>query len=522
MLDDLRFRLRILFRRGAVEGDLDEELRFHLDRAADRHVARGLPRDEAYRRARITFGPLDVIKDDCRQSWGIRQLDVLREDVAFALRLMRRQPVLSAVATASLAIGIGLNAALFALLDATLLRRLAVDRPEQLVDVYVSNDGGYGWYGSSYPDYLDLGRGAPALTGLAGHVPAMAAVVSDGESRARPGEAVTGNYFQVLGVRAAHGRTLLPDDDRPGAAPVVVISSALWAAAYDRDPHAVGRALRIGRRSYTIVGVAPESFSGMAAPVLSAAFWMPIARVDDVQPVMMQSGSPAPGATRLESRGLRWMLLKGRLREGGDGRRRRPRVEPGDARARGNLPGFERRAARDRVPDKRRGDPPVARRPLPRGRSEPCRAVRTRDADRVRQCGRASAGAGVGPATGDGSPCRAGGEPGTSGSSTAGRERPAGCARRGGRRSARLGPPAGPGRGPRAAAGSRGSRPATDRPHARRGGRSGGSGRRCRGACCPPARQRGRGLRASSSAECRSGRWERRAGACGTRSWRSR
>ena len=316
MLDDLRFRLRTLFRRGAVEDDLDEELRFHLERAADRHVARGLSREEAYRRARLAFGPLDMVKDDCRRSWGVGQLDALAQDVTLALRLLRKQPALSAVATVSLAVGIGLNTALFALVDAALLRRLAVDRPGQVVDVYTSNADGYGWYGSSYPDYLDLRRGARALTGLAGYVPVMAAVTTDGESRARPGEAATGNYFQLLGVPAARGRMLLPDDDRPGASPVVVISTALWTAAYDRDPHVVGRALRIGGRPYAIVGVAPESFSGMTAPILSAAFWMPIARIDDVQPVMMQSGSPAPGATRLESRGLRWMLLKGRLREG--------------------------------------------------------------------------------------------------------------------------------------------------------------------------------------------------------------
>ena len=316
MLDDLRFRLRTLFRRRAVEDELDEELRFHLERAADRHMARGLPREEAYRRARLAFGPLDLVKDDCRQSWGVRQLDALGQDASLALRLVRKHPALSAVAAVSLAVGIGLNAALFALLDATLLRRLPVDRPEQLVDVYISNADGYGWYGSSYPDYLDLRRGARALTGLAGYVPVMAAVTTDGESRAWPGEAATGNYFQVLGVAAARGRTLLPDDDRPGAAPVVMISSALWTAAYDRDPHAVGRALRIGGRPYTIVGVAPEPFTGMTAPILTAAFWMPINRIDDVQPVMMQNGSPAPGATRLESRGLRWMLLKGRLRDG--------------------------------------------------------------------------------------------------------------------------------------------------------------------------------------------------------------
>ena len=316
MLDDLRFRLRTLFRRGAVEDDLDQELRFHLERAADRHMARGLPREEAYRRARLAFGPLDVVKDDCRRSWGVGQLDALGQDVTFALRLLRKQPVLSAVATVSLAVGLGLNTALFTILDATLLRRLAVERPEQIVDVYTSNAGGYGWYASSYPDYLDLDRRARALTGLAGYVPVMAAVATDGESRARPGEAATGNYFQVLGVPAALGRMLLPDDDRQGALPVVVISSAFWAAAYGRDPQAVGRALRIGGRPFTIVGVAPEPFAGMTAPLLTAAFWVPISRIDDVQPVMMQSGSPAPGATRLESRGLRWMLLKGRLRDG--------------------------------------------------------------------------------------------------------------------------------------------------------------------------------------------------------------
>ena len=117
--------------RNAAEDDLDDELRFHLERAAEQHEARGLSPREARRRARLEFGQMDTVKDDCRQSWGVRQLDTLRQDVTFALRLIRKHPALSAVAAVSLAIGIGLNTALFALLDATVLRRLLVDRPEQ-------------------------------------------------------------------------------------------------------------------------------------------------------------------------------------------------------------------------------------------------------------------------------------------------------------------------------------------------------------------------------------------------------
>ena len=316
MLKDIRFRLRALVRRRRAEDDLDDELRFHLERTVEQHVARGLPLREARRRARLAFGPIDAVKDDCRQSWGIRQLDALQQDVAYALRLIRKHPALSAIAAVSLAVGIGLNTALFALVDATLFRRLPVDRPEQLVDVYASETDGFAWHGSSYADYVDLRDGARTLAGLVGFAPAMAAVGSGDESRAMSVELVTGDYFEVLGVPAALGRALSPDDDRPGAAPVVVISAAFWSAAFDADPDAVGRTLRIGGRPYTIVGVAPAPFGGMNAPVLTPALWMPVAWVDDVQPVVLESSRRSPGATRLERRGVRWMFVKGRLLEG--------------------------------------------------------------------------------------------------------------------------------------------------------------------------------------------------------------
>ena len=169
---------------------------------------------------------------------------------------------------------------------------------------------------ASYPDYLDLRGGIRTLTGLVGYTPVAGAVRTGDRTRVVSGEAVTGNYFQVLGVPAAHGRVLSPDDDGSGSAPVVVISSALWFERFDEDPGAVGRSLWIGGRAYAIVGVAPERFRGMTPALLTPAFWMPMTWIDDVQPTVIHEGSLASGATRLESRGLRWMLAKGRLRDG--------------------------------------------------------------------------------------------------------------------------------------------------------------------------------------------------------------
>ena len=316
MLDDLRYRLRKLFRRRAAEEYLDDEVRFHLERAVEHHVARGLSPREARRQARLAFGPVDAVKDDCRESWGIRQLDALRQDAAYALRLIRKHPGFATIAAASLAIGIGLNTTLFALVDATLSKRLPVERPEQLVEVYMRLIEGDAYYGGSYADYLDLRRDTNTLADLMGYVPAMGAIRTGDEAQLILGEAVTGNYFQMLGVLSLRGRVLLPHDDRPGAERAVVISAAFWSAAFDNDPGVVGRTIRLGGQPHTVVGVAPEDFRGMTAPVLSPRFWMPMAWIDEVQPIVMTTSRRSPGATPLERRGLRWMFLKGRLREG--------------------------------------------------------------------------------------------------------------------------------------------------------------------------------------------------------------
>ena len=141
-----------------------------------------------------------------------------RADVRYALKWLVRSPSFTLVAVASLAIGIGFTTALFAVMDAALLRPLPVERPDRLVDVYTRGSDGDTYATSSYPDFLDFQAQNAVFTGMPAYSPAIAAIKGRDQSRMALGEVVTGNYFQLLGVSAALGRTLLPEDDRAGRA----------------------------------------------------------------------------------------------------------------------------------------------------------------------------------------------------------------------------------------------------------------------------------------------------------------
>ena len=237
-------------------------------------------------------------------------------DIRYALKWLLRSPGFTAVAVLSLAVGIGFNTALFSVLDALLFRPLPISDPGRIVDVYTRGGDGDTYATSSYPDYLDFTAGNSVFTGLLAYSPSIGAVKAGDRSRMALGEVVSGNYFQVLGVGAALGRTLLPDDDRAGAARVTVISHAVWVRDFARDPAALGRTLLIHGQPYTIVGVAAESFTGLV-PMLQPEMWTPIAWVEDVEPAGIQDVIPSPtGTTRLDRRGQRWLFLKGRLKDG--------------------------------------------------------------------------------------------------------------------------------------------------------------------------------------------------------------
>jgi macrolide transport system ATP-binding/permease protein len=243
-------------------------------------------------------------------------LDFLYADVRYALRWLRRSPGFTAVAVLSLAIGIGFNTALFTLVDAVLFRPLPVEQPDRLVNVYTNSNDGDTYATSSYLDYLDLKSKNDVFTDMLGFSPSFNAVTVAERSRLALGEVVTGSYFQVLGVKPLLGRTLLPEDDQPGAPRVAMLSYRLWAREYGAAPAAVGQTLRIHNQPFTIVGVAPPEFTGLF-PVVSAEMWTTLAQIDDVEPGGIIDTVPSPeGTGKLDRRGYRFMFVIGRLKPG--------------------------------------------------------------------------------------------------------------------------------------------------------------------------------------------------------------
>lgn len=243
-------------------------------------------------------------------------MQALNGDIRYALRVLRWNPGFTALAVTSLAIGIGFNAAMFSVVDALLFRPFPVSDPDRIVDVYTRGGDGDTYATNSYPDYLDFKKRNDVFQDMAGYSPAIAAVKAGERSVMALGEVVTGNYFQVLGVNAALGRTLLPHDDKPGAPRAVVISHRVWGRDYGRDANVLNRTIHIHGQPYTIVGVLPPDFTGMV-PMLRAEMWLPVAWVEEIEPAGIQDAVPSPtGNTRIERRGQRWMFIKARLKEG--------------------------------------------------------------------------------------------------------------------------------------------------------------------------------------------------------------
>ena len=237
-------------------------------------------------------------------------------DVRYAVRWLRRSPGFAAVAILSLGLGIGVNTSMFSLVDAILLRPLPVEHPETLVDVFTSSVDGDRYATSSYPDFLDLKTQNSVFSDMIGYTPMFAPLNLGDRARLVMGHVVTSNHFEMLGVRPFLGRMLRASDDNAGADRVVVISHAMWRRDFGADTAVVGRSLRMRGLDYTIVGVAPPSFTGVV-PLLAPELWLPAAHVEEVEPAGINSNVPSPtGRTRLERRGSRWLFVKGRLKPG--------------------------------------------------------------------------------------------------------------------------------------------------------------------------------------------------------------
>jgi putative ABC transport system permease protein len=196
--------------------------------------------------------------------------------LVYALRGFRNNPTFTAVATVSLALGIGLNTAIFNLVSAVLLQPLPVRDPARLVSVFTLDRINPGLLYNSYPNYKDYRDRNTVFSGLALYTPILATLTGENELGDVPGQIVSGNYFDVLGVKPVFGRTFLPEEDRvPGTPAVVVISYAFWASRFATSPSAIGATVGLNQRRYTIIGVAPKGFHGPNA-LVSADVWVPM------------------------------------------------------------------------------------------------------------------------------------------------------------------------------------------------------------------------------------------------------
>ncbi|HXT21122.1 MAG TPA: ABC transporter permease, partial [Thermoanaerobaculia bacterium] len=303
-------RLRSLFRRRHVEQELDEELQFHLEQKIEEGIAAGLAPAAARRRAMLAMGGLEQQKEEMRDTRRVSWLTDLLADAQYALRSLRRTPALSALVVLTLAVGIGMTATPFSMLDGMVFRPYPVADPGRIVSLAsTSRDNLYD--GFSYREYLDIRDHAKSYDGVVAHT-TTSAVGFSAEAGATPqvrgGMLVSGNFFAVLGVVPQVGRGFRADEDKvPGRDAVAVLGPDFWQREFAGDPRVVGRKVRVNGAEFTVVGVAPETFPGIQL----------FQRPDVYLPLSMaRVFSTNPQKRFLDDRDDRELLVKGRLRAG--------------------------------------------------------------------------------------------------------------------------------------------------------------------------------------------------------------
>ncbi len=277
-------RLRFLLRRERAEREMDEELRFHLDRETEANLRAGMPPARARRQALLTFGGVERFKEQTREARGVGPVEGLLQDVRYAARQSLRSPLFTGVAVLTLALGIGANTAIFSLLNGLLLRDRPYQAPEALVHVYTSVEG-ESPYATSFARDLDDLRSLDDVFLEVGAFRGVASRIQQSEgARMVLVEAVSSNLFPLVGVAMALGRGFSAEEDEaPGAFPVAVLGHALWERRYEGDPGVLGRTIRLGGEPYTIVGVAPDLLESFTAQGFRTDLFIPLAMAGSLE-----------------------------------------------------------------------------------------------------------------------------------------------------------------------------------------------------------------------------------------------
>jgi predicted permease len=260
----LLMRLRSLVGYDAADRDLDDELRFHLEQAVAEGEAKGLSPDAAWRAARLALGGVEQRKEECREARGLHVVRTFGRDLRFAARLIRRRPGFSVVAIATLALGIGANTAVFAIVNGVLLQPLPFPESDRLL-MLSSSPAGVAWRGlpaGLFEDaYLEVDRSTSLFEDVALFATTPAVVTGAGEPARVRLATVTPELFDVLRVSPALGRGLSRAADNAQDVPAVIISDAFWRSQFGADPDIVGRLLKLEGETHRVAGVMPPGFA---------------------------------------------------------------------------------------------------------------------------------------------------------------------------------------------------------------------------------------------------------------------
>jgi putative ABC transport system permease protein len=253
------------------DGELDREVESHLDLETEERQDGGLSGAEARYAARRAFGSLATTKDDVRGAWGWARLEQLARDVRFGLRQIRRNPEFSAIAIATLALGIGVNTAMFSAVDAVLIRALPYADADRLVMVWDQKVDSSKMY-TSPAEWREWRRLNDVFTDIAATDPDRPTISGDGAPEELAGRGVTGNFWSVLGVSPLLGRVFTEEEDRQGAR-LAVISYGLWQRRFGGSPDALGRTILLDDVPHDVIGVMPREFYFM--PSRDVDVWSP-------------------------------------------------------------------------------------------------------------------------------------------------------------------------------------------------------------------------------------------------------
>ena len=266
----LLMRLRSFFRnladRGETERDLDAELRAHIDLLADEKLREGFPPAEARRTALIELGGAEQLKEEVREARSGVWLEQFWQDARFGARLLRRNPGFTAVAVVTLALGIGVNTAIFSLVHAVVLSRLPFPHPEQLVTIAIADPESVAPLTVDFPTTSDLRERSTSFQSMSLLAGGGAALAEGPEPERLEGVRVSHEFFDTLGVTMALGRPFLPEEDRSDNRHYVILSHELWVRRFGSDPGVIGRVIRLTDASFVIVGVLPQRFRAQLIP----------------------------------------------------------------------------------------------------------------------------------------------------------------------------------------------------------------------------------------------------------------